>query len=138
MISNSICLSQYLVIKNMVSKRVVRSRASHGYIPSENKLNDRARRVDQLFKTFRSDLPKSDRTKMINFSVKMLRVCEKDDFFSGRNPFISGTAVFVFACRRFSPNGKSPVTYSEMQELEHFSTGQSFQDMLNYFTKRFS
>ena len=74
---------------------------------------------------------------MISFSEKLLRVCEIDDFFSGRNPFISGTAVFVFSVCRFSPNGKSPVTYREMQELEPFATGQSFQDMLNYFSKRF-
>ena len=122
---------------NMVSKRVVRSRASRGYIPSKNKLNDRARRVSELFKAFSNKLLKSTKPKMISFSEKLLRVCEIDDFFSGRNPFISGTAVFVFSVRRFSPNGKSPVTYREMQELEPFATGQSFQDMLNYFSKRF-
>ena len=33
----------------MVSKRVVHSRASRGYIPSKNKLNDRARRVNEIF-----------------------------------------------------------------------------------------
>ena len=121
----------------MVSRNVVRSRASRGYIPSENKLNDRARRVSELFKTFQFNLPKSDRTKMINFSVKMLRVCEKDDFFSGRNPFISGTAIFVFTCRRFSPNCKCPVTYYDLKELEHFATGKSFTDMLDRFKAKF-
>ena len=122
----------------MVSKRVVRSRASRGYIPSENKLNDRARRVSELFQKFSHKLPESNKPKMIRFSEKLLRVCEIDDFFSGRNPFISGTAVFVFSCRRFSLSGKSPVTYREMKELEHFATGQSFVDMLDYFAERFS
>jgi len=122
---------------NMVSKRVVRSRASRGYIPSKNKLNDRAQRVSELFKAFSHRLPKSTKPKMINFSTKLLKFCQKEDFFSGRNPFVSGTAVFVFSVRRFSPNGKSPVTYLEMKELEPFATGQSFVDMLDYFAKKF-
>ena len=123
---------------NMVSKRVVHSRASRGYIPSKNKLNDRARRVSELFKAFSNKLPKSTKPKMISFSEKMLRVCEIDDYFSGRNPYVSGVGVFVFACRRFSPNGKSTVTYQDIKDkCGRFATGQSFQDMLNYFAKRF-
>lgn len=66
---------------NMVSKRVVSSRASRGYIPSKNKLNDRARRVSELFKAFSNKLPKYTKPKMISFSEKVLRVCEIDDFF---------------------------------------------------------
>jgi len=125
------------MIKNMVSKRVVRSRASRGYIPSENKLNDRAQRTLQLFKVFSHKLPNSTKPKMINFSTKLLKFCQKEDFFSGKNPFISGTAVFVFSIRRFSPNDKSPVTIREIQEIEHFATGRSFYDMLDYFAKKF-
>jgi len=122
----------------MVSKRVVHSRASRGYIPSKNKLNDRARRVNEIFEKFSSQIPESDRKKMISFSVNLLRVCEIDDYFSGRNPYVSGVAVFVFTCRRFSYNHKCPVTYQDIKDkCGRFATGQSFQDMLNYFAERF-
>ena len=122
----------------MVSKRVVHLRAKDGYIPSKNKLNDRAQRANEIFEKFSSRIPESDRKKMISFSVKLLRDCEKEDYFSGRNPYVSGVAVFVFACRRFSPNCKCPVTYQDIKDkCGHFATGQSFQDMLNYFSKMF-
>jgi len=122
----------------MVSKRVVHLRASRGHIPSANKLNDRARRVTELFKAFSSQIPNSNKVKMINFSQKLLRVCEIEDYFSGRNPYVSGVAVFVFSVRRFSPSGKSPVTYQDIKDkCGSFATGQSFQDMLNDFAKRF-
>jgi len=122
----------------MVRKGIVRARARKGILPSKNQGNDRARVVSQLFKTFSSYLSNDTKPKMINFSKEVLEIGESDAIFSGKDPYISGIAVFVFACRKFSYNGRCPVTYNQIRfELGHFVAGQSFLSMLKDLAKKF-
>lgn len=122
----------------MVRKGIVKSRVKRGVIPSKNPQNDRARTVSQLFKIFRTYLPHNKRSKTINFSRQILEIGESDAIFSGKDPYISGIAVFVYSCRKFSINGRCPVTYDQIRnELGHFASGRNFLMLLEQLSKKF-
>ena len=123
----------------MVRKGIVRSRVKHGIIPSKYQGEDRARIVYLLFKIFWNYLPAKDREKMVKLSTRVLVKGERTTVFSGKDPYISGIAVFVFCCREYSVNNKCPITYNQIREsIGHFATGQSFTLMLKQLSKKFN
>jgi len=123
----------------LVRKGITGSRARRGIIPSKEPAKDRARTVHTLFKIFKDYLPAKNRKNMINFSIQVLEIGESDAVFSGKDPYISGIAVFVFCCRKYSDNGRCPITYNQIrQSLGHFAAGQSFTSMLNQLSKKFN
>ena len=123
----------------MVRKGITRSRVRRGIIPSKEPAKDRARTVHTLFKIFKDNLPAENKTNIINFSKQVLEIGESDAVFSGKDPYISGIAVFVFCCRKYSDNDKCPITYNQIREsLGHFAAGQSFTSMLKQLSKKFN
>jgi len=131
-------MSRFLNSLSLVRKGIVKSRVRRGIIPSKNPGNDRARTVSQLFKTFSTHLPDDKKSKMINFSRQVLEIGESDAIFSGKDPYISGIAVFVYSCRKFSDNGRCPVTYDQIRlGLGHFASGQNFLILLKQLSKKF-
>ena len=122
----------------MVRKGIVKSRVRRGIIPSKNPQNDRARTVSQLFEMFSTRLPDNKKSKMINFSRQILEIGESDAIFSGKDPYISGIAVFVYSCRKFSDDGRCYVTYEQIRfALGHFAAGQNFLMLLKQLSKKF-
>ena len=122
----------------MVRKGIVSSRVRHGIIPSKYPGEDRARTVHLLFKIFKDNLPAKNRAKIIKFSTRILVKGERAAVFSGKDPYISGIAVFVFCCRKYSVNNKCPITYNQIRDsLGHFAAGQSFTSMLKQLSKKF-
>jgi len=122
----------------MVRKGIVRSRVRRGIIPGKYPAKDRARTVHTLFKIFKDYLPAGKRMDTIKFSKQVLEIGESDAIFSGKDPYISGIAVFVFCCRKFSDNNKCPITYNQIRmSLGHFAAAQSFTSMLKQLSKKF-
>lgn len=121
----------------MVRKGIPNARAKRGIIPSEP-FKDRARTVHFLIKKFEHRFTESQRKDIANVAKEILEVGDADNLFSGRDPFPSGVAIFVYLCRRFSYDQKCAVTYADIREnVAHFSSGDSFVKMLGILKKRF-
>lgn len=121
----------------MVRKGITNARARRGILPSDP-FKDRAHTVHYLIRTFESYFAKTERDSMANFAKEILVVGDAGLLFSGKDPFISGVAIFVYVCRRFSPDGKCVVTYDDIRTtVAHFSSGASFVSMLKTLKKRF-
>lgn len=120
----------------MVRKGIVSRRVGHGIIPSKEPGKDRARTVHLLFRIFKNRLPVKNRVDMIKLSRKVLVIGERDTVFSGKDPYISGIAVFVFCCKKYSVNNKCPITYNQIRaSLGHFAAAKSFTSMLKQLSK---
>jgi len=75
---------------------------------------------------------------MAKLATEISEVGDVEMLSSGKDPFISGVANFVYICRRFSFDKKCVVTYQDIGErIAHFSAGQSFVTMLKTLEKRF-
>lgn len=121
----------------MVRKGIPNARAKRGIIPSDP-FKDRAHVVYLLIKKFEYRFNESQRKDIANVAKEILEVGDVDMLFSGKDPFISGVAIFVYLCRRFSFDQKCAVTYADIREnVAHFSSGDSFVKMLTTLKKRF-
>jgi hypothetical protein len=119
----------------MVRKGIINKRAKRGIIPSDP-FKDRARTVHLLIKTFDRYFDKSEKTSMANKAQDILNVGDVDLIFSGKTPYVSGVAIFVYLYRRFSPY--CGITYNDIREsVADFSSGASFVNMLNTLKTKF-
>lgn len=115
--------------KNMVAKGVVKKRVKRGIIPSKDPTNDRAHTVFRLFELYSDSLPKKEKPLMINFTTHMLKEGYEKNFFSGKDPTISGIIVFLIAIERFNPYGWQLVTRNDIRrDFIKFGGGESFVD----------
>ncbi|HXT85064.1 MAG TPA: hypothetical protein VN704_12175 [Verrucomicrobiae bacterium] len=122
----------------MVRKQTPHERAKRGIIPTNDPVKDRARTVHGLFRKFHYRLDESRRIQMINKATEILEIGESDSIFDGRDPIVSGIAIFVYTCRRFSYECKCRVTYKDIrEEFVHFSSGESFVKMLLTLSSKF-
>lgn len=122
----------------MVRKGIVGARAKRGIIPSKDPFKDRARTVYYIIRKFEIYFTKSQRDSMAKLATKIIKIGDKESLFSGRDPYISGVAIFFYVCRRFSYDSKCIVTYDDVRtNCAHFSSGSSFVGMLNMLSKRF-
>ncbi len=122
----------------MVRKQTPHDRAKKGIIPTDNPAKDRARTVYRLFKIFKNRLDESQTAPMINKAKEILEIGESDALFAGKDPHVSGIAIFVYVCKRFSYNCKCAITYKEIrEEFAHFASGESFVGMLITLSKKF-
>lgn len=122
----------------MVRKGAPHERVRKGNIPSDDPAKDRARIVHTLFTIFKNRLDDDKRPQMIKKSEEILVIGDSDRLFDGKDPYVSGVAVFVSICRHFSYNGKCPVTYDEIRnELGNFASGNNFINMLKTLSTRF-
>ena len=121
----------------MVRKGVTSKRVKRGIIPGDP-FKNRARTVHLLIKTFEGDFAKSQKNSMAKLSKEILEVGDVDLLFSGKDPYVSGVAIFVYVCRRFSPDKRCIVTYDDIRtNVAPFSSGLSFLIMLKSLKKRF-
>ncbi len=122
----------------MVRKGIVRARARRGIISSKDPFKDRARTVHYIIKTFEKYFTKSQRDSMARLATKIIKIGDKEALFSGKDPFISGVAIFFYVCRQFSPNGNCIVTYDDVRtNCAHFASAGSFVAILKMLSKRF-
>ncbi|MGI0056569.1 MAG: hypothetical protein ACREAK_04255 [Nitrosarchaeum sp.] len=122
----------------MVRKRIPHVRARRGIIPTNDPAKDRARTVHALLKIFKDDLDKNQRISMANTAKEILVIGESDAIFSGKDPLVSGIAIFIYVCRRFSYDCNCPITYDEIREkFVHFAAGYTFVGMLKTLSKKF-
>ena len=121
----------------MVRKGIPNKRAKRGIIPSDP-FKDRAHTVHLLITTFEKYFIKNQRDSMANLATKILTVGDADMIFSGKDPYVSGVAVFVYVCKRFSPNQRCIIKYDAIRDkVANFSAGGSFQNMLKTLKERF-
>jgi len=121
----------------VVRKGIPNKRAKRGIIPS-HPFKDRAHNVHYIIEKFEDKFSKNQRNSMAKLATEILEVGDADLLFSGKDPFISGVAIFVYVCRRFSPNKQCIVKYDDIRDrVAHFSAGGSYQNMLKSLKKRF-
>lgn len=119
----------------MVRTGIPNARAKRGIIPSDP-FKDRAHTVYHLIKTFDSYFDKPQKESMAKTAKEILEVGDADLLFSGKDPYVSGVAIFVYLYRRFAFSDL--ITYNEIRErVAHFSSGASFVHMLKTLKKRF-
>lgn len=122
----------------MVRKQTPHKRAKRGIIPSDDPSKDRARTVHALLKIFKDDLDQDQRISMATKATEILEIGESDALFAGKDPLVSGVAIFVYLCRRFSYDCECRITYDEIREkFSHFSSGHTFVLMLRTLSKKF-
>ncbi len=75
---------------------------------------------------------------MTTKAKEILEIGESDALFAGKDPLVSGIAIFVYVCRRFSYDCKCSITYNEIRDkFAHFSSGSTFVLMLKTLSKKF-
>ena len=122
----------------MVRKGIVGARVKRGIISSKDPFKDRARTVYYVIEKFERYFTKSQRDSMARLATKIIRIGDKESLFSGRDPYISGVAIFFYVCRCCSHDGNCIVTYDDVRiNCAHFSSGSSFVGMLKMLSKRF-
>lgn len=124
----------------MVRKNAPHERAKKGIIPTDDPSKDRARTVHTLFTKFKYRLNTDEKifSQMVDKSREILEIGDSDRLFDGRDPYVSGVAVFVVVCRHFSDDHKCPITYNEIRESGHFASGKNFVSLLETLTKKFN
>lgn len=125
----------------MVRRDAPHERAKKGIIPTDNPFKDRARTVHMLFKRYGDRLTynKKELEKIVDKSVEILEIGGSDRLFDGRDPYVSGIAVFVAVTRHFSYDHKCPVTYDEIREdFGKFASGTNFVSLLRKIIKNFN
>ncbi|MGD8431730.1 MAG: hypothetical protein PVG23_04045 [Nitrosopumilaceae archaeon] len=121
----------------MVRSGIPQKRAKKGIIPGDP-FKTRAKTVHFLIKKFGHKFSKEQRTEMANLGKEILEVGDADYLFLGKDPFISGVAIFVYLTRRVYPYRPYAVTYGDIrEESAHFASGANFVKLLKDLKKRF-